>query len=166
MALAVPLSRFTSRVGGGSAFYVRPHMSATYYFGLLALLAVMLLILSPNLRQLLATGICLWTWGFCLIISGVVGECIGSWYGSHVLRGHFFDSGFLQNLLVGYGMIACVAVLTFVLSYRFAAYSMFLMIERSRKVELAKPSAKLGAFLAVASPFAIDYIISAFRMSR
>ena len=25
MALAVPLSRFTSRVGGGSAFYVRPH---------------------------------------------------------------------------------------------------------------------------------------------
>ena len=24
MALAVPLSRFTSRVGGGSAFYVRP----------------------------------------------------------------------------------------------------------------------------------------------
>ena len=26
MALAVSLSRFTSRVGGGSAFYVRPHM--------------------------------------------------------------------------------------------------------------------------------------------
>ena len=25
MALAVPLSRFTPRVGGGSAFYVRPH---------------------------------------------------------------------------------------------------------------------------------------------
>jgi len=25
LALAVPLSRFTSRVGGGSAFYVRPH---------------------------------------------------------------------------------------------------------------------------------------------
>ena len=24
LALAVPLSRFTSRVGGGSAFYVRP----------------------------------------------------------------------------------------------------------------------------------------------
>src|ERR1035437_7025686 len=27
LALAVPLSRFTSRVGGGSAFYVRPHLS-------------------------------------------------------------------------------------------------------------------------------------------
>jgi hypothetical protein len=27
MALAVPLSRFTPRVGGGSAFYVRPHES-------------------------------------------------------------------------------------------------------------------------------------------
>jgi uncharacterized membrane protein YsdA (DUF1294 family) len=25
LALAVPLSRFTSQVGGGSAFYVRPH---------------------------------------------------------------------------------------------------------------------------------------------
>jgi len=25
LALAVPLSRFTSRVGGGSAFYVRQH---------------------------------------------------------------------------------------------------------------------------------------------
>jgi hypothetical protein len=25
LALAVPLSRFTSRVGGGSAFFVRPH---------------------------------------------------------------------------------------------------------------------------------------------
>ena len=25
MALSVPLSRFTSQVGGGSAFYVRPH---------------------------------------------------------------------------------------------------------------------------------------------
>ena len=25
MALSVPLSRFTSRVGGGSAFYVRRH---------------------------------------------------------------------------------------------------------------------------------------------
>ena len=29
MALAVPLSRFTSRVGGGSAFYVRPLMRTT-----------------------------------------------------------------------------------------------------------------------------------------
>jgi hypothetical protein len=27
LALAVPLSRFTSRVGGGSAFYVRQHES-------------------------------------------------------------------------------------------------------------------------------------------
>ena len=28
MALAIPLSRFTSRVGGGSAFYVRPRQFA------------------------------------------------------------------------------------------------------------------------------------------
>ena len=27
MALAVPLSRFTSRIGGGSAFFVRPHFT-------------------------------------------------------------------------------------------------------------------------------------------
>jgi hypothetical protein len=29
LALAVPLSRFTSRVGGGSAFYVRRHSQHT-----------------------------------------------------------------------------------------------------------------------------------------
>ena len=36
MALSVPLSRFTSRVGGGSAFFVRPlsTMSRTAYFGI------------------------------------------------------------------------------------------------------------------------------------
>ena len=28
MALSVPLSRFTSQVGGGSAFYVRPHYTS------------------------------------------------------------------------------------------------------------------------------------------
>ncbi len=31
MALAVPLSRFTPRVGGGSAFFVRPHRAFGYY---------------------------------------------------------------------------------------------------------------------------------------
>ena len=30
MALSVPLSRFTSQVGGGSAFFVRPHASTKY----------------------------------------------------------------------------------------------------------------------------------------
>ena len=30
MALAVPLSRFTSQVGGGSAFYVRPKLYARF----------------------------------------------------------------------------------------------------------------------------------------
>ena len=30
MALAVPLSRFTPQVGGGSAFFVRPHMRADH----------------------------------------------------------------------------------------------------------------------------------------
>ena len=32
MALAVPLSRFTSRVGGGSAFFVRPRSHATLIY--------------------------------------------------------------------------------------------------------------------------------------
>ena len=32
MALAVPLSRFTSQVGGGSAFYVSPHYNAMIEF--------------------------------------------------------------------------------------------------------------------------------------
>jgi len=141
-------------------------MSAIYYFGLLALLAVMLLILSPSLRQLLATGVCLWTWLLCLLFSGFVGELVGASFGRNVLHGHFFDSGFLQNLMAGCCLVVGVAVLTFIVLYRFAACSMFSLIERNRKVELAKPSAKLGAFLAAASPFAVDYIISAFKMSR
>jgi len=31
LALSVPLSRFTSQVGGGSAFYVRPHYALYDY---------------------------------------------------------------------------------------------------------------------------------------
>ena len=38
MALSVPLARFTSQVGGGSAFYVRPH-SHTFMKILLAALS-------------------------------------------------------------------------------------------------------------------------------
>ena len=33
MALAVPLSRFTSRVGGGSAFFVRQQASRRFFSG-------------------------------------------------------------------------------------------------------------------------------------
>ena len=44
MALSVPLTRFTSRVGGGSAFYVRPHrtpqMKIILILGCALLLAV------------------------------------------------------------------------------------------------------------------------------
>ena len=31
MALAVPLSRFTPRVGGGSAFFVRPQVMSSHF---------------------------------------------------------------------------------------------------------------------------------------
>ena len=34
MALAVPLSRFTSPVGGGSAFFVRQQVSRRFYRGI------------------------------------------------------------------------------------------------------------------------------------
>ena len=46
MALAVPLSRFTSRVGGGSAFYVRHRqnfMRILHYIATAALLAVLVI---------------------------------------------------------------------------------------------------------------------------
>jgi hypothetical protein len=33
MARSVPLSRFTSRVGGGSAFFVRQQESVTQFYG-------------------------------------------------------------------------------------------------------------------------------------
>ena len=134
------------------------------------ILSVVLLILvafiSPNLRQLAATGISLWIWLLCVCFSGLIGEFVGAAFGRNVLRGHFFDSGFLQNLLACYFIVASVAVLAFIVLYRFAAYSLFSFIEQTRKVELARPSVKLGAVLAIFSPFAIDYIISAFKMSR
>ena len=38
MARSVPLSRFTSRVGGGSAFFVRQHMTFTELMSLMAFL--------------------------------------------------------------------------------------------------------------------------------
>jgi len=42
LALAVPLSRFTSRVGGGSAFYVRQHYALMFSKLTIFALAVML----------------------------------------------------------------------------------------------------------------------------
>ena len=44
MALAVPLSRFTSRVGGGSAFFVRPSMKSRTAFELIAVVAIILVV--------------------------------------------------------------------------------------------------------------------------
>ena len=40
LALAVPLSRFASQVGGGSAFYVRPTRAMRYFITLILLFAV------------------------------------------------------------------------------------------------------------------------------
>jgi len=49
LALSVPPSRFTSRVGGGSAFFVRPMKRFTVI--LLALLVIVTGCASPELRQ-------------------------------------------------------------------------------------------------------------------
>ena len=58
MALAVPLSRFTSRVGGGSAFYVRQHytlMNDRILLALLGLIPILIagvfLVLIPRVRM-------------------------------------------------------------------------------------------------------------------
>ena len=40
MALAVPLSRFTPRVGGGSAFFVRPQVMIAHFSFLAASVAI------------------------------------------------------------------------------------------------------------------------------
>jgi hypothetical protein len=40
LALSVPLSRFTSRVGGGSAFYVRQHYTLMNYSMIILLVAI------------------------------------------------------------------------------------------------------------------------------
>jgi len=54
LALCVPLSRFTSRVGGGSAFYVRPHYTlmktqrqiSDFAFGAIAIGAAPLIVFA------------------------------------------------------------------------------------------------------------------------
>ena len=52
MALAVPLSRFTSRVGGGSAFYVRHHAHAfTIMKNTLAFITLSLLLTACGHRD-------------------------------------------------------------------------------------------------------------------
>jgi uncharacterized membrane protein YfcA len=138
-------------------------MSATNIM-LSALLVVMLFILSPNLRQLAAGGICLWIWVACILVGGFAGEFVGS---RMAKRMPGFESGdFLSALASAYVVVVFVSVLTFLFVYCVFAFRFFSSVERSQKVELAKPSAKLGAFLAVVCPFVIDYVISAFRLHR
>ena len=52
LALAVPLSRFTSRVGGGSAFYVRHHRNTL----MKNLILVIALLLGSHLQSVLAAS--------------------------------------------------------------------------------------------------------------
>ena len=59
MALSVPLSRFTSQVGGGSAFFVRhhfTHMKTSHIFGLVVR----------------TTGLIIIVFGFIYILDGFV----------------------------------------------------------------------------------------------
>ena len=69
-----------------------------------ALFVVLLVVFSPNLRQVAATGICLWAWPLCLLVSGVVGVLAGVWLGHHAMPG-LFESGFLTALI-----FVCIAV--------------------------------------------------------
>jgi hypothetical protein len=55
LALSVPLSRFTSQVGGGSAFYVRPHQ--TFMKFILTLIALTLLLTGCNRDAMLSRKI-------------------------------------------------------------------------------------------------------------
>jgi hypothetical protein len=132
------------------------------------LLLILVFVIFPNLRQLVTVGVCFWTWLLCLLLSGLVGMFVGAAIGRYLLQDHLFDSdfGFLQNLLAFYFIVPGAAVLTFVVLYRYAAYSLFSFLERSQKVELARPSVKLGVVVAIFSPLVVYYIISAFKMSR
>ena len=82
MALSVPLSRFTPRVGGGSAFFVRQHyahknMNTPIIVGLVVLVAVILgAKRRPNLPAHVWSKI--WSMVFCIVaVGGFVSSLIG-----------------------------------------------------------------------------------------
>ena len=57
LALAVPLSRFTSQVGGGSAFYVRPHYTFMKTSAAITLIVSgTVLILVPHIASVIGTA--------------------------------------------------------------------------------------------------------------
>jgi hypothetical protein len=88
LALAVPLSRFTSRVGGGSAFYVR------------RICVSLMTLVAPRLRFVMLTSTVLsvgMTWG--PVVAGLVG---------HPIRTHDFFS------TVGLTWIVCAVSLALV----------------------------------------------------
>ena len=81
MALAVPLSRFTSQVGGGSAFYVRPHhtsMTAVLLLPFIVLgIGIALLIGGERTKDRVAGGV-LRVIGVLVIILSLA--CFGGCY--------------------------------------------------------------------------------------
>ncbi len=77
MALSVPPSRFTPRVGGGSAFYVRPHsrMGILLVIIFLALSSWTLVALFRRLRrQHVSAG-----WWFAFSVLCICGAALGVW---------------------------------------------------------------------------------------
>lgn len=132
-------------------------MSATYYIVLSALLGVMLLVFSPNLRQLAAVGLCFWLFVICLIVSGIVGIYGGMRLAGLVLHtngdGNFYIIP--PALLAMPITMPFVAVVTFSILYFGVALSIVRFVEKRQKVELGKPSFNIAFTLSALSPFIV-----------
>jgi hypothetical protein len=139
-------------------------MSTTYYIVLLVLLVVILIIASPNLRQLAATGICFWLFLICLIASGTIGLLGGVKIAVGAIPG---ESGYIYaappSLLAWPFFMSLTSVATFSVLYYVGALSIIRVIEKTQKVEFAKPGIKTGLVSAAVSPYFMVLVVKNFH---
>jgi hypothetical protein len=129
------------------------------------LLVALLFFTFPNLRRLVSVGITLWVWLICLLLSGTA-----TWLVIYLLDavgGH--SDGLILLLINPLGWLAIALVfiipsdLAFLVLYRVFGYGIFALIERRWKVELAKPSTKLGLVFAPICPVIAWSVYSTFK---
>ena len=116
----------------------------------------MLLVFSPNLRQLAAVGLCFWLFLICLVGSGVVGIIGGLWVAGQVVH---TQSGYIYTappaLLALPFTMPIVAVVTFSILYFIVVLGIVRLIEKRQKVALGKPSIITCVLLSALSPFIV-----------
>lgn len=132
-------------------------------FALSALLVTLIFAVSPNLRRLVTVGIAFWIWLISVFLSGIF-----SWLGVFILDKSVgsSDAWLLLITPIGWLVIASYFLVTsdlaFLVLYRVFGYGIFVLVERRWKMELAKPSTRLGFVFAPFSPVIVWLAYSAF----